>query len=352
MRFDLRSTFSLAAALALAACSSSDIPTTPDVEFETITVDASTHTSFVALGAPASIIAVGDPSTSTAWDLELTAAPDVSVNGGASGSGGVKAFCTCANSGLSLSQVEGLTAAAGASAFASVTASSIPPDASFVADTASQAITGWYDYNAATHAISTNGKVWGVRLASTSGAYAKFTVLSIPTPGQSNAGPVTIKWAVQGTASGAMGADKQLLVDLSSGARVYVNLTAGTTSSTSSSPWDVALQGYTVYVNGAAGGGAVAAVPSSFYTSYAGITSLPVGAQGIPSSAFTIDGAGGAFLAAAPYRYDPVLHQVFPTYDVYLVKRGTAVYKVQVTSYYSVSGTYGVLTLRYAKLSG
>jgi hypothetical protein len=353
-------TFAIAiAAASVVGCSSSDGGTgviDPNSNVNTVQLNSTTATAFLALGTTATTVTVGDPTTSTTWDLAFTPAPDVEVNGGASGPGGVTAYCVCGNKSLSLTQVEALTSTSGADAFNAVTTASIPNDSLFQPDVASQAITGWWNYDATSHVVSASPNVWGVRLATTSGAYAKFHVTAVPTPTQSTAGPVTIQWAVQATSSATLGADKSATIDLSSGAKVYVNLTTGTTSSTSSAPWDIAMQNYTIYVNGGSSGtggvGAVALVPSTFYTSYAAITQIPIGAQGIPSAAFGTDGAGGAFLAAQPYRYDPTAHQVYPTYDVYLVKKGAAVYKVQIASYYSTGGVFGYVTLRYAKLSG
>ncbi len=340
-----------------AACSSSDTGVTdPGSSFATLQLNVTASPAYVALGAPATLVSVSDPSTSTAWDLEFTSTPTVAVNGGASGPGAVRAYCLCANSNLSLAQVEALTAAGAATSFAAVTAASVPADSLFTADVSSQAVSGWYDYNATTHATTTNSNVWGIRLASASGAYAKFRVIALPAPAQSNAGPVTIQWAVQSSATGVMGADKQAVVDLSSGAKVYVNLSTGTTSASSATAWDIALQGYTISLNGGASGSgnaaAVPLVPSTYYASYAAITAIPVGAAGIPPTAFIPDGTGGAFLTVAPYEYDQAAHQVYPTYDVYLVKRGTSVYKVQVIGYYSTAGVFGSLTLRYAKIAG
>jgi hypothetical protein len=353
----IRSSLVLVSAALLAACSSSDdgsIITDPPMAAATLQLNTTASAAYVTLGAPASLVTVADPSASTAWDLAFTSTPTVAVNGGASGPGGVKAYCLCANSSLSLAQIEALTAAGAATSFSGVTAASIPADSLFTVDVVSQAISGWYDYNSTTHAITPNGHVWGIRLASASKAYAKFHVTALPAPVQLNAGPVTIQWAVQASDSGVMGADRQLVVDLSSGGTVYVNLTTGTTSTSSTAAWDIALQGYTISLNGGANGsGNVAVVPlvPSTYASYAAITQIPVGAAGIPPNAFTTDGAGGAFLTAAPYRYDQGPHQVYPSYDVYLVKRGTTVYKVQVTSYYSTAGVFGNITLRYAKIA-
>ncbi len=341
----------------LAACSNaSDSTTTPPGSTDsTLVINASAATAYVTLGVPATSPSIGDPATSTAWDLSIGPDLDVAVNGGASGPGSDRAYCLCANQSLTLTQVEALTATQGATAFDAVTAASIPGDSVFVGDSASAAIGQWYNYNTTTHAITPSGTVYGIRLASTSGGYAKFRVTAIPSPGMSNAGPVTLQWAVEPTGSSNLGPDQQATVDLSSGAKVYVNLTTGDTSSTMPAAWDIALQGYTISVNGGSSGSgdvaAVVLVPSSFYTSYDSITAIPFGATGIPSNAFTTDGAGGAFLAAPAYQYDPVSHQVYPTYNVYLIKKGSDVYKVQVTGYYNTGGVFGYITVRYAKLT-
>lgn len=337
-----------------AACSNDGGPTEPASQFTTIQLNVAAAPVYLSLGSTATISAVNDPATSSAWDLGFTATPTVSVNGGASGPAGVKAYCLCANRNLSLDQVKALAPTAGADAFGAATAASIPADLSFQLDAATQAISGWYDYNASTHVVSANSTVWALRLASTAGAYAKFHVRAIPSPGQSNAGAVTLEWATQANGSGTLGADKTLTVDLSANAKVYVNLSTGSTT-TAAGTWDVALQGYTIYVNGGAsgtGGAAAIQIAPSPYANYAAITAnMPIGATGIPTSVFVADGAGGAFLADEPYRYDGTLHQVYPTYDVYLVKRGTAVYKVQVIGYYAASATFGTITVRYAKLT-
>lgn len=44
-------------------------------------------------------------------------------------------------------------------------------------------------------------------------------------------------------------------------------------------------------------------------------------------------------------------HQVWPTFDVYLVKQGTTVYKVQLTNYYGPGGEPRRISFRYARLT-
>jgi hypothetical protein len=348
--FRLPSSLLICGVALLAACSNDSGPTEPGSQFTTIQLNSATAPAYLTLGATAAIATVTDPQASSAWDLAFTPGFEVKVNGGASGPAGVKAYCLCANASLTPAQVEALTAQGGAEAFGAVTVANIPTDASFETDEASQAIHGWYDYNPATHAVTPNEHAWAIRLASTAGAIAKFHVKAIPTPGLSNAGPVTIEWALQN--GGTMGADQTATVDLSSGAKIYVDLTAGTTSTTATAKWDVALQGYTISVNGgSSGNGNVSALelaPSSSFATYAAITSVP---GSIPAAAYSTDGTGGAFFTNPPYRYNSTTHQLWPTYDVYLVKRGTAVYKVQVVTYYRASGAANNVTLRYAKLA-
>lgn len=53
------------------------------------------------------------------------------------------------------------------------------------------------------------------------------------------------------------------------------------------------------------------------------------------------------------YRYNILGgHQIWPTFQVYLVKRGAEVFKVQITSYYGDDGTPRQITVRYARLAG
>lgn len=53
------------------------------------------------------------------------------------------------------------------------------------------------------------------------------------------------------------------------------------------------------------------------------------------------------------YRYNLMgEHRIWPTFDVYLVKKGDEVYKVQLTNFYGPGDEPRHLTLRYAKIAG
>ena len=130
------------------------------------------------------------------------------------------------------------------------------------------------------------------------------------------------------------------------------------TDSTSATSWDIAFNatnvklnttgGVTAYClcgNQSATDAAIMAMTATAQLS----TFEAVGATDIPVDAsFSAD----VFTAKKWYRYNLTGndHQIWPTYDVYLVRRGTAVYKVQVTSYYGPTGTSRQITIRSAQI--
>lgn len=349
--------FAFAALTIFAAACSSDSAVGPSNNDPNphLTVDASTSTQYVALGSPAALVSVANPATSTAWDISFNATT-VQLNGGASGPGTVSAYCVCQNQTKTDAQILAQTSASALADFANVTAASIPSNtALFKTDVQALAITGWYNFNATTMTVTPNAAaIWGLKLTTTPGAVAKLHVIAIPTPGQTNAGPVTLEYATASAPGVTLGTDHQLIVDASSGATVYVNLSTNSTSLTSTNPWDIALQGYKILVNGGTSGtGTTSAVSYSAIPparTYASITSID--AQ-IPSSAFVVDGAGGVFAATPWFRYDITgNHEITPTYDVYLIKKGTQVYKLQITSYYDTNAAARHVTFRYALIQG
>jgi hypothetical protein len=228
-----------------------------------------------------------------------------------------------------------------------VTAAAVPADpASWRVDSLASAISGWWSYNPATHAVSANAaKAFYVRTAEGT-AFAKARVTGLANAQREHAGRVTLEYAVQPSATAPLGAAKQATVDVSGG-RVYFDLATGAVST--AGDWDLALEGYDIRVNGgASGGGQAGAVAAT--EAFEAITN----AAAPPATAFRGDSYGGVFKARPWYRYNLTGsdHQVWPTYDVYLLKRGGTLFKVQITSYYGPAGEPRRITLRYAKLAG
>lgn len=342
----------------LAACSS-DSGTNPSTDPTTrITVNAAgTSPVYLLLGNPATI------STSSNWDVSF-AQLAINANGGASGSGNVSVYCASAtcNTPLSDAQLLALTGANGLAMFDSITVSSIPTDTTkFLKDAVALAVTGWVDYLHGPPAANVDS-VWSTKLASTSGATAKFHVTGV-TLGASIG--IAFQWAVQPSGQTTVGSDQTQSVSLTPGSTSYVNLSTGVvTDGTAPSAWDVAFQyvsqsaGFNILLNDAAG--ARASSVGSFLTGgYASMTSATViGGVTVPSDAYSADGTGGAFSTYEWYRYniDPNNpHTVVPTYNVYIVKRGGTYYKVQIISFYGGggdnSGTAYHLVVRYAPLA-
>ena len=332
--------------LALAACDSDRITDPPaPTDDRTITIDASSGWAFIALGDQARKVTVDDPATSTEWDMAFFAT-SVMLNGGDAGPGGVVAYCVCENADLTDQQVGELTAEDALAAFEAVTADHIPTDASaWETDALVPALQGWYTYDFQTHTVTPKpSRVWKLRLANGQ-SYAKLHVTGIEGATQASMGRVTIEYAVQPAKGAAMGEPQTATVEVPAGAHVYFSLTRGEVSD--ASDWDLLFEGWTIRLNGGvSGGGAAGAVVVD--EPFDGITDASD-----MGTLYQADRYGGAFAAHPWYRYNitGTDHQIWPTYDVYLVKRGSTVYKVQLISYYDQSGKSRQVTMRYARLT-
>jgi hypothetical protein len=162
-----------------------------------------------------------------------------------------------------------------------------------------------------------------------------------------NAGQVTFEYAIQPAAGAAFGAPQTRTVDVRNGA-VFFDLTSGATSTAAN--WDLRFDGWNVRTNGGvSGAGTIGAIPEtsrSFETidaAYAGTA---------PAQAYRRDAFGGVFVDKPWYRYNitGTDNQIWPTFNVYFVKRGNEVYKIQLISYYGPAGESRVITMRYARL--
>ena len=334
-----------AVSFAAAACSDSDLagPTTDDVQ--TLTVDASGGWGFVAFnGEDARAVSVSDRSSSDVWDLGFFAT-SVMLNGGAAGPAGVVGHCLCQNASATDADLMAMTAESEMADFEAVTAAAIPTgEDAWTSDALAPAIDGWYSYNPSTHVVSAAPEnVWKVRTASGE-AYAKFHVTGVANGTQQHAGEVTFEYALQPSAGAAFEAARTETVDLSSGPVPFDLETRSVVAATAE--WDLLFDGYDVRVNGGVSGtGAAGAVLAG--ETFAEITD----ASDVPAQVYAGDAFGGVFDDHSWYRYNlDGRHQIWPTYDVYLIRRGDAVYKVQLTSYYGPSGDSRQITFRYARL--
>jgi hypothetical protein len=153
---------------------------------------------------------------------------------------------------------------------------------------------------------------------------------------------VTIEYAAQTVAGGAFGPVVTRTVSVGS-VPAYVLLDA--TGAGSAGDHDLRIEGYDIRLNG----GNTAVLVES--TPFPDITADF--AASVPASVFRGDATAGVFNQDPWYRYNITNSnppQIWPTYNVYLVKRGTEVFKVQLIGYYDTAGQSRRVTLRYAQL--
>ena len=337
-RLALRSALAVLIALGT-ACTSDDVTAPPVPAEGSFTVDASQNWVYVSLDDSALVSPTPAASQSAAWDIAFFAS-NVTLNGGQAGPGGVTGFCICQNAAATNEQVLAMTAESEQADFDAVTA--VPAGASFTFDALTPAVSGWFTGTGAS-ATADPSKTFLVRL-SDSLSYAKVHVTALSGATTISPGQVTLEYAVQASPTAALGATQTLTVDVSTGAK-NIDLNAGAVTA-SATDWDVRLDGFSILVNGGisgAGKGGAAAGTGSF----ASITSAKVQDQ-----AYQIDRYAGVFGANRFYRYNIAGdNRISPTFDVYLIKRGTAVYKLQIIDYYNSTNQPRHVAFRYKQIA-
>ena len=334
------------AALSIVACSDSS-STEPDplATTDSIVVNASQSTAFVRLGSPASVVTVTDASASPEWDISLFATT-VTLNGGAAGPASVSGYCVCARANATDDAIRAMTPVTALPDFAGLTSAAIPSDGAFSQDQLTPAIAGWFSGAGASAAVVPN-RAFIVREGTTTAILAKVRITGLQQASATNAGQVSFEYAIQPAPGAAFGAPQTRTVDVRNGT-VYFDLTSGTTSSATN--WDLRFDGWAIRLNsGVSGSGSLGAIPETS-RSFESIDAAY--AATAPPQAYRRDAFGGVFVQQPWYRYNitGTDNQIWPTFNVYLVKRGSEVYKVQLIGYYGAAGEPRVITMRYARL--
>jgi hypothetical protein len=332
----------------MVACESDAIaPVIPVTQ--SVTVDASTTYAYLRLDDTAQVVPVTDPAASDAWDIGIFATT-VTLNGGAAGPSGVTAYCLCNNAAATNAELQTMSPASELAAFEAVTAADIPAADAFRADTLAPAISGWFAGTPGSGAVTpAAGRAWILREGTSTVILGKLQVTAIS--GSAAAGPtsITFEYALQPASGQPFGAVQSRTVTLTPGAPVYFDLSAGAVGSAAA--WDLRFEGWTIRLNsGVSGAGTVRAVVDTG-TPFASIDAAY--AATAPAQAFRADAYSGVFAGSPWYRYNitGTDNQIWPTYNVYLVRRGTAVFRVQLTGYYGPGGQSRQVTVRYARLA-
>ena len=329
--------------LATAACGRDEGVAPLEPVEGTIEVDASAGWAYLSLASEA-VVNPANPANSTQWDIAFNGT-NVMLNGGQAGPGGVTGYCLCQNSatGPDKATILAYTAAGELADYSAVTSSTVPPSSSFLSDELQPSITEWHTGSGAS-ATAASANVWLVRLRDGKG-FAKLRVASLQGSSVGSPGTVTLEYAVQTTADAPLGATGSVAVAVPPSGDVRVDLLGGGTTTTSNSDWDIRFEGWTLRLNGGASGpGKVAAYLTD--QSFDEITTAATMAQ-----AYSTDAFSGVFAIHQWYRYNLTgSHDISPIFDVYLVRSGNKIYKLQLTDYYDPAGKDRHITVRYALL--
>lgn len=328
-------------------CSDSSDPAgpEPDEEPAVVTVDAATGWAYLSLTPDGPVpVTVSDASSSDQWDVAVFAT-SVMVNGGDAGPGGAEGFCVC-NGAMTEAEVVAATPGMGLERFQAVGTAAVPSAASaWIADELVPSFSDWWSYDPTTRTVSAiTGATWIVRTAE--GHWARVRVASITDPGRDHAGTVVLEYQLQEEAGGPLGALRSASLD-GSGGVVSLDLESGAVGDPAE--WDLRLDGYTMRVNGGVsgtGGGGAARVLQTF--------DQVTNPSAVPPSVIRGDSFGGVFNGAEEerwYRYNlQGNNQIWPTYHVYLIRRGDTIHRVQLVGYYSADGTPRQVSVRSAPL--
>lgn len=340
----------LAVVLSSQACESEVGPPEEVFEEGEIVVDASSPTSFAYLNLAdgGSLVSPSDPGTSTDWHMALRRFT-VRLNGGVAGPGSVSGFNTGNNADLSAEEVTALTAEDGEAAFAAVADTDIPAASSFAEDVlVPDEGPTWFRFDPQVGNIVANpGAAWKVRESSGRG-HAVFRVVDLRMEGRRPLG-LTIEYR-RHDPGGTLGSADTAVISFARGP-VYLGLTEGDQLQTDDGcGWDLSVSPELVIdVNASCQTGTFPVDPAADFTAlgraddapdYAGFLSAIAGAFPV-----TTGDAGGVFWYNIQEN-----SRMWPTYNVFLVRAGEEVYKVQIFDYYSATGQSGFPSVRFQRL--
>lgn len=334
-----RSSLLLIAALS-GACTSDDVTAPPGADEGAMTVDASTGWVYVSLADSAVVTPTPHATASTEWDIAFNAT-NVMLNGGEAGPGGVTGACICQNASATDAEVLAMTAASELAEFESLT--NVPAGVTFAGEQFVPAFDGWYSGSGPT-ATAAADEVFLLRLADGT-SFAKVHVTALQSPTLTSPGTITLEYAIQSDENAAFGTTQTLDIDASAGV-TQVDLNTGTSGATVAG-WDLEIDGYTVRLNGGVSGtGAVAAATAT--EPFAQVTTAAMHA-----SAYRADTFAGVFNDARWYRYNLAGdNRISPTFDTYVIKRGSVTYALQIVNYYSATDQPRRISFRFRRIGG
>ena len=339
----------LAAFLIPVASACESEATAPDPGFVEgqLTLDATSATNFVYVSLESgNVVSVPDPSTSTAWDIAFRRF-STKLNGGVAGPGGVAGYSLANNANATSDDVVAFTPTDGEAAFDAVTEASIT-GATFTEDELVADVSGpWFRFSPQAGTLVANpGAAWRVREAD--GGFALFRVATLQMAGQAPLG-MTIEYRHQAAASGSLGAVGSVPVSFAQGP-AHIDLSTGSVVQANGCNWDlVVTPQFGIDFNAACNAGSFPMDATEDFTAVASAS----GALSYGSFLATISGAISNAIddASGIFWYNiQGNNRLWPTYNVFLVRRGEVIYKVQVSDYYDATGVSGYPSIRFRRL--
>jgi hypothetical protein len=342
----LRPLLPAAAAATLLAAACSDDPVGPGIDPTLVRVDsvdaAASGWTYVSLANPGAALALTDAQarTSAQWDVAFRGY-DLKVNGGETGPGGVTAYCVCANSNAMRDQTpaaqaaffRALTAEGELPKFTRVTPDSLPAAASFRADTVAS-IKDWWTAGAnGARAVRTAG-VYVIHRPNNLG-YAKLQFVSAQNTSGDTPGTVTFRYALLPRDRSAFGATQTGTVTVPATGAVAFSFTTNAAVDTTQ-PYDLIFRGWRAGTNSGERANATTPAWGAYdatrdlgpqnTTSFEGTGTRAVA----PTRFGYVPEGAGTFNLTPSWFYDFTTNTPYPNYDVFLVRRGPAVWKLQV----------------------
>jgi hypothetical protein len=301
-------------------------PSTPG-----ITVDASDPESWTYVSVATGVVAVGDPATSTGWDLAFSETR-IATNGGTSG-GGVGA-ARLAPDGATFSA----TTSSPTIGFASDAMIPIPGPPGSGEYSGNPALADWFDYDMTTHIVSPKDVVFLVRTAN--GSYGKLRILAYADGIYTvDVAPVLRSPTIESSTVDASEEEEWVYFDFSSAAVIEVADPAA------SREWDLGLSRTRVRTNGGTSGPGMGGATDAMLEELAlvstatGLSFTTDAMISIPDPPGSGEFSGNAVLSAW-YDYDETTRVFTPKNTVFVIRTADGFVKIEIARF--TDGVYDI----------
>lgn len=342
----LRALACLLPAAALGACEGDAAGPATTPRTGEIILNASSQTGFAYLRFEGdSAVEVAAPASDAEWDVAFRRYT-VRLNGGVGGTKGVTGFNLANNATADTVAILAFTASNQLPAFEAVSSSDVPGAGSFTSEGLGPDFASWFRFDPFSNGLVANPQAaW--KVARAGAGHALFRVARIVAT-QTTLDSVTFEWRLADQ-NGDLGGAQQLTVGTTGGLN-GVDFGTGAAVAASGCGWDVSAEvSFLVSISGGCGTGSF---PLDVSQSFTAATRADDAPQYGPFLARISGPIPSSFSnPAAPFLYDLAGDQrLTPTFNIYLIRAGSAVYKIQLTSYYSDTGASGYPTIRYARV--